>query len=350
MARSTPRQEGEGSLLTRAGIVLGVALLVLLPVIFTIPALNEDSTPTSAGSPLPSPPAPPSPEPSPSPAPAPSPVPSPVPAAPNPAPLITNPSLYPKVGSSGPDVLAMEDRLGALSYLVGPVDGVFDKATSHGVMAFQKAEGLQPTGVADASTMIRLQSATKPKPAYVQPYQHLEVDIKRQVVFLVRNGEVVQTLSTSTGNNKKFTSEGRTRRAFTPNGTFTVAYKRQGWRKSPLGLLYRPAYFNGGIAFHGAPSVPATPASHGCVRLPMPFADWFAEVASPVGTTVHVYGGPVGENPAPDFVDAPAPAPAPGAGTDPAPAPAPEPTPSPSPSPSPQGLLPGILSPPTSTP
>ncbi|MGH9284035.1 MAG: L,D-transpeptidase, partial [Acidimicrobiales bacterium] len=155
-------------------------------------------------------------------------------------------------------------------------------------------------------------------------------------------------LSTSTGNNRKFTSEGHTRRAVTPNGTFTVAYKRQGWRKSPLGLLYRPAYFNGGIAFHGAPSVPATAASHGCVRLPMPFADWFAEVASPVGTTVHVYGGPVGENPAPDFVDPaaqpPVPAPAAGDGSSPAPAP------SPSPSPSTQGLLPGILSPPTSTP
>ncbi|MGH2690043.1 MAG: L,D-transpeptidase, partial [Actinomycetota bacterium] len=121
------------------------------------------------------------------------------------------------------------------------------------------------------------------------------------------------------------------------------AYKRQGWRKSPLGLLYRPAYFNGGIAFHGAPSVPATPASHGCVRLPMPFADWFADKASAVGTTVHVYGGPVGENPAPEVVDAPAPAPAPGV-TDPGP------VPGPSPSPSPAGLLPGILSPPSSTP
>ena len=350
MRRSTPPQEGDGSPLTRAGIALGVALLVLLPVIFTFPALDDTTAPTSASVPPPSPSAAPSPEPSPSPAPAPSPVPSPVPA--NPVPLVTNPSQYPKVGSSGAEVLALEERLGALSYLAGPIDGVFDRATGHGVMAFQKAEGLQPTGVADASTMIRMQSATKPKPAYSQPYQHLEVDIKRQVVLLVRNNEVVQTLSTSTGNNKKFTSEGRTRRAFTPNGTFTITYKRQGWRKSPLGLLYRPAYFNGGIAFHGAPSVPGAPASHGCVRLPMPFADWFAEVASPVGTTVHVYGGPVGENPAPEVVDAPAPAPAPG--TDPDAisdaVPAPEPAPSPSPSPSPQGLLPGILSPPTSTP
>lgn len=31
-------------------------------------------------------------------------------------------------------------------------------------------------------------------------------------------------------------------------------------------------YFRGGFAIHGYPSVPAYPASHGCVRIPM----WFA--------------------------------------------------------------------------
>ncbi|MGH2688853.1 MAG: L,D-transpeptidase family protein, partial [Actinomycetota bacterium] len=229
MRRSTTRQDGEDGPLTRVGLVLGVALLVLLPVILTFPSLDSDTARTSSSGPAPSPSAAPSPDPSPSPAPQPSPVPSPVPAAPGPVPIVTNPSQYPKVGSAGPEVLALEERLAALSYLVGPVDGVFDKATGHGVMAFQKAEGLERTGVADAGTTIRMQSATRPTPAYSQPFEHLEVDIKRQVVLLVRNGEVVQTLSTSTGNNRKFTSEGRTRRAFTPNGTFTVAYKRQGW-------------------------------------------------------------------------------------------------------------------------
>jgi lipoprotein-anchoring transpeptidase ErfK/SrfK len=40
-----------------------------------------------------------------------------------------------------------------------------------------------------------------------------------------------------------------------------------GWRRSPLGLLYRPKYFSGGYALHGSTSVPAYPASHGCVRV-----------------------------------------------------------------------------------
>ena len=37
-----------------------------------------------------------------------------------------------------------------------------------------------------------------------------------------------------------------------------------GWDRGPLGSLYRPQYFNDGIAIHGYTSVPSTPASHGC--------------------------------------------------------------------------------------
>jgi lipoprotein-anchoring transpeptidase ErfK/SrfK len=48
-----------------------------------------------------------------------------------------------------------------------------------------------------------------------------------------------------------------------------------GWDKSPLGRLYRPKYFNGGIAVHGYLSVPPYPASHGCVRVSVPAMDWF---------------------------------------------------------------------------
>jgi lipoprotein-anchoring transpeptidase ErfK/SrfK len=214
------------------------------------------------------------------------------------------------------------------------------------VTAFQKVEGLPPSGIADGGTQIRVQSAARPAPAYAFPPDHIEIDIKRQVVLVVRAGAVDVTLATSTGSGRKFTSEGRTRRAITPNGQFTISYKRQGWRISPLGKLYRPAYFNGGIALHGAPSVPTRPASHGCVRVPMPFADWFAENVSLVGTTVLVYGGPVGENPAPTLSDAPA---APGAPDEVAPAPPapppPEPSPSPPPSPSPVPLIPGLLNP-----
>jgi peptidoglycan hydrolase-like protein with peptidoglycan-binding domain len=344
-----------GSHLARGAIALAVVGLALLPLLVTLPRLGSDAAagkpPAAATGSL---------GPAASAAGAssssitlPSASPNPPPPPPKPAvPVVVVPQLYPHVGSSGPDVLALEQRLASLSYMVGNVDGVFDQATRHGLIAFQKVEGLERSGVADAGTTIRLESASIPAPAYTQPPDHLEIDIKRQVVFVVRGGAVTAVLPTSTGSGRKFTSEGYTRRAITPNGVFTIAYKQTGWRKSPLGMLYRPAYFNGGIAFHGAPSVPTAPASHGCVRLPMPFADWFADNISLVGTTVYAYGGPVGDNPAPVLTDAPAAPPAPGASDLPSDSSAPNGTPSPSseapasPSPSPSpGLLPGLLNP-----
>jgi hypothetical protein len=41
----------------------------------------------------------------------------------------------------------------------------------------------------------------------------------------------------------------------------------------PLGSMYRPNYFSGGYAVHGMTSVPAYPASHGCVRMTVPTMD-----------------------------------------------------------------------------
>ena len=37
--------------------------------------------------------------------------------------------------------------------------------------------------------------------------------------------------------------------------------------------MYRPNYFDGGYAVHGMTSVPAYPASHGCVRMTVPTMD-----------------------------------------------------------------------------
>jgi len=63
-----------------------------------------------------------------------------------------------------------------------------------------------------------------------------------------------------------------------------------GWRRSTLGLLYYPSCFSGGVAIHGSPSVPANPASHGCVRIPMLAARELSEMV-PVGTLVIVHDG-----------------------------------------------------------
>ncbi len=111
------------------------------------------------------------------------------------------------------------------------------------------------------------------------------------MLFVVdATGEVQRILPVSTGSGELFTEGGRTRRAVTPTGMFKVQRKIAGWRKSTLGLLYYPNYFLAGLAIHGNPSVPPTPASYGCIRIPMFAAKEFFELTSS-GTEVLIYGG-----------------------------------------------------------
>src|SRR5207248_2579178 len=81
----------------------------------------------------------------------------------------------------------------------------------------------------------------------------------------------------------------------TPEGVFTV-YSEQpnGWWKGELGELYRPKFFKGGSAIHGAPKVPNFPASHGCVRVTPEAMDFiWSQNFMPKGGTVwvHAWGG-----------------------------------------------------------
>jgi hypothetical protein len=63
-----------------------------------------------------------------------------------------------------------------------------------------------------------------------------------------------------------------------------------GYAFGPYGPLYRPAYFHGTAALHGYPSVPATPSSHGSVRVTNAAADLlWSSGAVPVGTAVWLY-------------------------------------------------------------
>ena len=55
----------------------------------------------------------------------------------------------------------------------------------------------------------------------------------------------------------------------TPSGSFRVYRKeRMSWSRPFSTWLPYASYFTGGVALHEYPSVPAYPASHGCVRVP----------------------------------------------------------------------------------
>jgi len=194
-------------------------------------------------------------------------------------------------GSKGPEVLALEQRLTSLHYDAGKVDGTYDGTTAFAVMAFQKVHGLARTGRATNEVVKLLGTAGNPAP--MMPAgggNRVEVDLKRQVLFLYQGGALLRILPVSTGNNKRYCVDGQCAVAVTPGGSFRIGRKISGIRVSRLGKLYNPLYFNGGIAIHGAPSVPGSPASHGCVRIPMSASRWFYETV-PSGTPVYVLGG-----------------------------------------------------------
>ena len=194
-------------------------------------------------------------------------------------------------GAKGDDVKRLEEQLTALKYDTGKVDGVFDGTTAFAVMAFQKVHDLPRTGRATDDVVAKLATAGAPAPLMPDGgASRVEVDLKRQVLFLYQGGSLLRILPVSTGNNKRYCVDGDCATAVTPGGSFRVGRKIRGLRVSRLGKLYNPVYFNGGIAIHGAPSVPAHPASHGCVRIPMATSAWFHDTVAS-GTPVYVIGG-----------------------------------------------------------
>jgi len=181
-----------------------------------------------------------------------------------------------------------EQRLWQLGYWAGPIDGQFDSASRHALIAFQKVEQRDRTGKLTRDELNALRNARRPAPRFgTQP--HVEIDLQRQVLFLIdETGSVVRILPVSTGNGQMYMDRGKWHRARTPVGRFTVLRKIDGWRLSSLGLLYYPSYIHNGIAIHGSPLVPSHVASHGCIRVPM-FAARELSSLLPVGMEVIVY-------------------------------------------------------------
>jgi hypothetical protein len=191
-------------------------------------------------------------------------------------------------GISRAELKEAEARLAEMGYGTGRVDGVIDGVTQNGLGVFQKWERRKVTRRMSREEFDAIMNATAPLPKD-KGYKHVEVDLDRQVLLLTdEEGEVTKILPVSTGSNKQYKEKGGSGLAYTPRGRFRIYSKIAGWRKSPLGLLYYPNYFSGGVAIHGNPSVPTTPQSHGCIRIPMSAAVEVSRLL-PVGTIVLIY-------------------------------------------------------------
>ena len=197
------------------------------------------------------------------------------------------------IGARGQQVADLETKLAAMKYDPGRVDGYYDSTTAFAVTAFQKVNGMARTGRATDDVVAAIMAASEP-PAMLPTggANRVEVDLKRQVLFLYQGGSLSRILPVSTGSGRRYCVDGQCDVAVTPGGSFRVGLKILGPHTSKLGVLYNPLFFNGGIAIHGEPSVPSYPASHGCVRIPMADSLWFYNTVTR-GTPVYVLGGKI---------------------------------------------------------
>jgi len=184
-------------------------------------------------------------------------------------------------------IIEAERRLSELGYWTGPVDGRLDEGTKSALIAFQKWEGREITGKLTLEELEAIRNGVAPKARDVG-YEHVEVDVDRQVLMLINEEGGVRVLPVSTGNDKQFMDQGQMSVAYTPRGRFVVYDKTYGWENGDLGSVYYANYISGGVAIHGYLTVPTTPASHGCIRIPM-FAAREVSRLLPVGTIVLVY-------------------------------------------------------------
>ena len=203
-------------------------------------------------------------------------------AKPRPAPTL-------RLGETGASVLALQRRLTSLGYWLGQPNGIFADSTQQAVYALQKAASIQRDGAVGPVTAAALKRGVRPKPWKTSGYV-VEVNLNDDLLMIVRNGSLVWTFNTSTGGGYTYVDEGVTAIAETPRGIFHVYRAVDGIVTDSLGQLWRPRYFDGGFAIHGDSYVPASPVSHGCVRVSNEAIDWiWANNLLPLGTKVWVY-------------------------------------------------------------
>ena len=192
-------------------------------------------------------------------------------------------------GAQGTAVLQLQRRLSALGYFVGRVDGRFGFDTEQAVYALQKAAHLDRDGIVGPITRAALARGAVPTPRPVRG-RAIEIDLADQLLMVVDGDRLRLIVNTSTGGGYAYFDRGVPALAITPVGHFRILRQINGLEIAPLGELWRPKYFLGGLAIHGATEVPPFAVSHGCVRVGEDAMNliWASNLA-PIGMPVWIY-------------------------------------------------------------
>jgi LysM repeat protein len=182
------------------------------------------------------------------------------------------------------------------------IDGVSGSVTRQRLCAARLGLGLAPSTtdmVAGSEEEQVLMAATQlniPFAAPVEAARWTLIDQTCQVMFVGAGGEQLQFIfPTSTGEPGFETRLQDSSKVY----RYDPAFENEGWHDStefpvpednPInGNMYKPLYFDGGLAIHGANNVPTSPQSKGCARLRLEnhdqLVDWLgiSDVTRPIG-------------------------------------------------------------------
>jgi hypothetical protein len=193
-------------------------------------------------------------------------------------------------GLCGEAVTALQNRLIALKYRIGPAEkrGCFSDGTWYAVQAFQRDNDLSSDGQVGPMTQQKLGNPKKISARFAQTTgNHVEIFQARGVLHLWKGAQLLGAYAVSTGANSATPN--------TPSGsTYTVASKETKSWSAHFGVwLPWASYLRGPglpehtIAIHESPDVPDYPASHGCARVPHTVSQQIFQ-NTPAGSKVYV--------------------------------------------------------------
>ena len=161
-----------------------------------------------------------------------------------------------------------------------PIDGVSGSVTRQRLCAARMGLGLTPTttdmaaGSEEEQVLMAATQLNIPLYAPVEAERWTLIDQTCQVMFVGAGSEQLQFIfPTSTGQPGFETRLQDASKVY----RYDPAFENDGWHDStefpvpednPInGNMYKPLYFDGGLAIHGANNVPTNPQSKGCARL-----------------------------------------------------------------------------------
>ena len=221
-------------------------------------------------------------------------------------------------GMAGAEVQRVQERLADLGFFVGEIDGQFGPLFEQALWAYQKLVMNVPrdevTSILTDEIWQDMQRGIRVEPMRWHSKgqatrNHTEIYLPSQVAVFFVDDEPAMIVHVSSGDGKEWrevvtidVGEIRQRQrhralvrreigvSMTPGGVFRFERMVDGLRNSALGGMWDPAYFNYGIAMHGALNVPLYPASHGCIRMSQTAGRTFHQFID-VGDQVFVWDG-----------------------------------------------------------